>query len=1266
MKNNFSLSVQTSPQHTHKESRAPVFNFYLKTVAIVLGLNYFCWNAGLNSGFWELIGSLIILWAAFLCQALSLAEMTGSLPFTGGSYALVRVTLGPWLGFLTGMLEISQSVISFALGLWFLSGIVNTYFNLGGNFQLEVCLPFLFALVGLNIWYSYFPQLWMAIFVSGLTVIIIWIIFLVGASQQVDFLEYENKSHKNHSIFAVNDSISVSVWFFICLTAIPSIAKKIHMPKQEFPKLFITASVITLVFALVTIFIASGQRPGPIALSSESLPLTAAYYNLFHSSLPSKRHAAWLSFPAIFYTSFLLFRVACQRLQSMCESGLIPHISKLLNRTQKIVHRNIKGKSMSLVFTSLLSSAVLNSPVQEPNSSLKAAMVDESDEQQSITKSSSHFTKESINKNTLSSTPSAPMLAAPLVASSPAHFHHHRKDDNDNNPHLKLSSSPSGISPIMINIFVGIVTFVVCILLRFQNPSEILKFAIYCTLCVSIAIMFAFMYFRKKFDCLETTFRSPIRIYGSMFGGSVFALTIVFMVIKQYHDLRIVISMIIYVILLTIYYFYAARRSQCFSEEEQRVMFVAYVINANIKSKLRRQSSKALLRRESSFGSMLQRTPSFFGENKSSSRSISISSPKHTLNSRNIRYKFSSAESTNRSVSVTSSTNRNSEMSNEDSNSNQRYIKFPHPRPVSSSAVGISTVGIAVSENEDSKCNGDATINGSSDSNTAAILLSPNKPHSRKTVGHDETSHHSSDKMSVKEFAVSDRITNTQGPPLTLRNSLSSPSQSDLLLTAPNSSKKEPSAQTAIEVSPVFPLIRQPTANQLSTSTMQLTLSPNALLSPEYSSPTAATDEEYPSSNNPSIVLSQNNMAKSSHVVHEVSPHNRSRKASFINWMISSISKTRIYTIPDDEEAENSVSIHSKRSNSNVNHSNSNINNSSNNSNRMNSNSNSSILNSFSSRKSNKSSPKNGESNKLTDSAVYAAVQDRLRELGQQSTSNEENQVSLVQSFTTGSFSVPAPTKLYRPSLGEVVTVMRRQSSNSEKLSNKVHVEAICGSNDISGDMCILDVEASLPVNRKNSAESDVPDVPDHENSNMNNCITSVDQNHSRPQSNNFHMGNYVNSRVSMKSSFIGSSKRMAKLSFFAGKTTELPQIHQDDNHYRENNDHYTTIDGIAIQNEVTEPARRGKRASLLAAKGMLRRSINQLSNMAQHVLPIADDQKEFDEYTKLFVQAILDDMEARPNSSNSQNEINNNNQIPNNERIGDGNSTRQEHLLDV
>ncbi len=241
------------------------------------------------------------------------------------------------------------------------------------------------------------------------------------------------------------------------------------------------------------------------------------------------------------------------------------------------------------------------------------------------------------------------------------------------------------------------------------------------------------------------------------------------------------------------------------------------------------------------------------------------------------------------------------------------------------------------------------------------------------------------------------------------------------------------------------------------------------------------------------------------------------------------------------------------------------------------------------------------------------------------------------------------------------MTVVRRQSSNSEKVSSKVHVEAtsIPGSKDISDDMCILDVEASLPVCRKNSAESDAPDVPDHENNKMNNYNNSVDQNHSRTNSNNIHMSSSVIGRVGIKSSFIGSSKCMAK----------LPQIHQDVNHYRENNDHYAISDGIAAQNDVLEPARRGKRTSLLAAKGMLRRSINQLSNIAQHVLPIADDQKEFDEYTKLFVQAILDDMEKSPKSRSSHDENNNNNHVTNNERIGDNDLIKQEHfnrVLDV
>ncbi|MDZ7937154.1 MAG: hypothetical protein U5M53_02280 [Rhodoferax sp.] len=54
-------------------------------------------------------------------DAISLAEMSPALPHTGGAYSFARTAMGPWGGFLTGLSENVEYVITPAVIVYFIS-----------------------------------------------------------------------------------------------------------------------------------------------------------------------------------------------------------------------------------------------------------------------------------------------------------------------------------------------------------------------------------------------------------------------------------------------------------------------------------------------------------------------------------------------------------------------------------------------------------------------------------------------------------------------------------------------------------------------------------------------------------------------------------------------------------------------------------------------------------------------------------------------------------------------------------------------------------------------------------------------------------------------------------------------------------------------------------------------------------------------------------------------------------------------------------------
>eukprot|EP00981_Chlorochromonas_danica_P014218 scaffold7566_cov260-Ochromonas_danica.AAC.7 len=80
-------------------------------LALLAGYHMQYWNNGFFAGTLEFFLTTLGFSLAYLCLTLCLAEMTSALPFSGGLYGIVRVTMGPYLGFLMATCEMLQSII---------------------------------------------------------------------------------------------------------------------------------------------------------------------------------------------------------------------------------------------------------------------------------------------------------------------------------------------------------------------------------------------------------------------------------------------------------------------------------------------------------------------------------------------------------------------------------------------------------------------------------------------------------------------------------------------------------------------------------------------------------------------------------------------------------------------------------------------------------------------------------------------------------------------------------------------------------------------------------------------------------------------------------------------------------------------------------------------------------------------------------------------------------------------------------------------------
>ena len=129
-------------------------------VAAVISGDFYGWNPGLSAGgFGGLLIATIIAAIMYYGLCFSIAEMSPALPHTGGAYSFARSAMGPWGGFITGLAEnmeyvITPAVVVGAMG-FLMHDIMVGLLNLTGepwwNSYVTWTAVFYVIFVGINI-----------------------------------------------------------------------------------------------------------------------------------------------------------------------------------------------------------------------------------------------------------------------------------------------------------------------------------------------------------------------------------------------------------------------------------------------------------------------------------------------------------------------------------------------------------------------------------------------------------------------------------------------------------------------------------------------------------------------------------------------------------------------------------------------------------------------------------------------------------------------------------------------------------------------------------------------------------------------------------------------------------------------------------------------------------------------------------------------------------------------------------------------------------
>ncbi|MGH2567375.1 MAG: ethanolamine permease [Bacteroidota bacterium] len=257
-------------------------------VGAVISGDYFGWNFGLLAGgFWGLTLATALMAAMYLCMVYSIAELTTALPHAGGFYSFTRNAFGPWGGFLVGMSDTIEYIITPAVIVAGIGGYLNA----------------LFPAIPLSLWWLMAYAIFVGINIRGVEItlkvgmvatlvsIAVLLIFYAGAIVSGAFqwgLLFNVPAEAGQSetflpkgwlgVFA---AIPYAIWFYLAIEELPLAAEETVDVVTAMPRAMILGVFTLFALSVGTMVLNSGVGGGAAAIGASQAPLNDGFAAIF-------------------------------------------------------------------------------------------------------------------------------------------------------------------------------------------------------------------------------------------------------------------------------------------------------------------------------------------------------------------------------------------------------------------------------------------------------------------------------------------------------------------------------------------------------------------------------------------------------------------------------------------------------------------------------------------------------------------------------------------------------------------------------------------------------------------------------------------------------------------------------------------------------------------------------------------------------------------------------------------------------------------------
>jgi ethanolamine permease len=270
------------------KKKASWLSLWALGVGVVISGEYFGWNFGLAAGgFWGLTIATALMATMYVCMVYCISELTAALPHAGGFYSFTRSAFGPLGGFICGVTDTIEYVLTVSVTVVAVAGYLQPLLPTVPLYVWWIaCYAIFLAINILGVELTLRSQLWLT-----LVAIVVLVVFAVGVLQTGSFHAptlfnvAPNPGQTAHGlpkgIFGIFAAFPFAIWWYLAIESLPLAAEETHDVVRDVPKALITGIFTLLALSLLVLILNSGVGGGADAMGKSAAPMSDALVAVF-------------------------------------------------------------------------------------------------------------------------------------------------------------------------------------------------------------------------------------------------------------------------------------------------------------------------------------------------------------------------------------------------------------------------------------------------------------------------------------------------------------------------------------------------------------------------------------------------------------------------------------------------------------------------------------------------------------------------------------------------------------------------------------------------------------------------------------------------------------------------------------------------------------------------------------------------------------------------------------------------------------------------